>query len=106
VASRASIHADRVRNRRTFSIAFDETGGITMNHVIAIALVTAVFAASSIAAAQPETQDFVFDDDLVDGSLFGPTTEHIASVVRGKRASLIRVREHFIPEMLESVEDL
>jgi hypothetical protein len=77
-----------------------------MIHVNVITLAAAVFAASSIAAAQPETREFVFDDDLVDGSLLGPTTEDIASLVRGKRASLIRVRDHFIPEMLESVEDL
>lgn len=47
-----------------------------------------------------------FDDDLVTGDLVRPDGELLSVRRRGNRASLIQVREHFIPEMLKSVEDL
>lgn len=47
-----------------------------------------------------------FDDDLVAGDLVRPDGELLNVRRRGRRSSLIRVREHFIPEMLKSVEDL
>ncbi len=47
-----------------------------------------------------------FEDDLVTGDLVRPDGELLNVRRRGRRASLIRVREHFIPEMLKSVENL
>ena len=47
-----------------------------------------------------------FDDDLVTGDLVRPDGELLSVRRRGNRASLIQIREHFIPEMLKSVEDL
>ena len=47
-----------------------------------------------------------FDDDLIAGDLVRPDGELLNVRRRGRRSSLIRVREHFIPEMLKSVEDL
>lgn len=47
-----------------------------------------------------------FEDDLVTGDLVRPDGEMLNVRRRGRRASLIRVREHFIPEMLKSVENL
>ena len=47
-----------------------------------------------------------FDDDLVQGDLVRPDGELLSVRRRGNRASLIQIREHFIPEMLKSVEDL
>ncbi len=47
-----------------------------------------------------------FDDDLVTGDLVRPDGEMLQVRRRGQRTSLIRIREHFIPEMLKSVEDL
>ena len=47
-----------------------------------------------------------FDDDLVTGDLMRPDGEQLLVRRRGNRASLIQIREHFIPEMLKSVEDL
>ncbi|MBT8483552.1 MAG: hypothetical protein HKP36_18425 [Myxococcales bacterium] len=47
-----------------------------------------------------------FDDDLVTGDLVRPDGEQLIVRRRGRRASLIQIREHFIPEMLKSVEDL
>ncbi|MGB5810589.1 MAG: hypothetical protein WBG86_08675 [Polyangiales bacterium] len=47
-----------------------------------------------------------FEDDLVSGDLVRPDGEQLIVRRRGRRASLIQIREHFIPEMLKSVEDL
>ena len=53
-----------------------------------------------------ETTTYDFEDDLVQGDLVRPDGELLNVRRRGRRASLIRVREHFIPEMLKSVENL
>jgi hypothetical protein len=47
-----------------------------------------------------------FDDDLVTGDLVRPDGEQLVVRQGGRRGTLIRPREHFIPEMLKSVEDL
>lgn len=52
------------------------------------------------------TTTYDFDDDLVTGDLVRPDGELLRVRRRGDRASLIQIREHFIPEMLKSVEDL
>ena len=56
-------------------------------------------------APPPETT-YDFEDDLVSGDLVRPDGEQLIVRRRGRRASLIQIREHFIPEMLKSVEDL
>ena len=68
-----------------------------------------LLAGTSTAAAQDaggETTTYDFEDDLVTGDLVRPDGEMLSVRRRGRRASLIRVREHFIPEMLKSVESL
>jgi len=52
------------------------------------------------------TTEYNFDDDVVEGDLVRPDGEMALARRRGRQSSLIRVREHFIPEMLKSVEDL
>lgn len=63
---------------------------------------------SSVASAQEfaEKTEYTFDDDVVTGDLVRPDGEMLVSRKRGTERSLIRVRQHFIPEMLKSVEDL
>ena len=56
--------------------------------------------------AEGEVTEFNFDDELVTGDLVRPDGELLQVRRRGRRSSLIRIREHFIPEMLKSVEDL
>lgn len=64
-------------------------------------------AATPVAFAQGgESTTYDFEDDLVTGDLVRPDGEMLQVRRRGRRASLIRVREHFIPEMLKSVENL
>lgn len=53
-----------------------------------------------------DTTTYDFEDDLVTGDLVRPDGELLNVRRRGSRASLIRIREHFIPEMLKSVENL
>jgi len=47
-----------------------------------------------------------FDDDLVQGDLVRPDGENLMVRRRGARQSLIKIREHFVPELLKSVENL
>ncbi len=47
-----------------------------------------------------------FDDDVLTGDLVRPDGEMLQVRRAGDRNSLIRVREHFVPELMKSVEDL
>lgn len=47
-----------------------------------------------------------FEDDLVQGDLVRPDGENLMVRRKGARESLIKIREHFIPELLKSVENL
>jgi len=76
-------------------------------------VIAALMAAISLSAGVAQAQDiprsettYDFDDDLVTGDLVRPDGEQLIVRRRGRRASLIQIREHFIPEMLKSVEDL
>lgn len=59
---------------------------------------------SGVQYKQKTTYDF--DDDTVEGDLVRPDGEMIDSRHKAKHSSLIKMREHFIPEMLKSVEFL
>jgi len=70
-------------------------------------LVVIVMAAPTVWAEEYDnTTEYNFDDDVVEGDLVRPDGEMAMARRRGRQSSLIRVREHFIPEMLKSVEDL
>ncbi len=77
------------------------------------AVIAALLAGPSLWATEARAQDmpgsettYDFEDDLVTGDLVRPDGEQLIVRRRGRRASLIQIREHFIPEMLKSVEDL
>jgi hypothetical protein len=77
--------------------------------IVFTALIAApgAWAASVQAQAAPASETtYDFEDDLVTGDLVRPDGEQLIVRRRGRRASLIQIREHFIPEMLKSVEDL
>ncbi len=58
-------------------------------------------------AQQPAATEFNFDDaENVTGNLMRPEGEIIDVPRSGRRPSLIRIRENFIPEMLRSAENL
>ena len=88
--------------------------GNKISNFIAQLLVFAAFlgalacvpAAVTAQDAPPPETTYDFEDDLVTGDLVRPDGEQLIVRRRGRRASLIQIREHFIPEMLKSVEDL
>lgn len=47
-----------------------------------------------------------FSDDYVEGQLVRPDGELVTGQRHGKESSLVRIRADFIPEMVQSVEDL
>jgi hypothetical protein len=77
--------------------------------LVFIALIAACAMLTAGVQAQdgrPSETTYDFEDDLVTGDLVRPDGEQLIVRRRGRRASLIQIREHFIPEMLKSVEDL
>ena len=80
-----------------------------MNRFQLLLVVSALALPLSSASAQsgePEATTYDFDDDLVSGDLVRPDGEQLTVRGRGQRSTLIRPREHFVLEMLKSVEDL
>ncbi len=87
-----------------------------MKKFVAMAVVGAAMAFSGSAMAQAaagaqqagaqRTQEFNFTDELVQGQLVRPDGETSRVRRRSAGISLIRIREHFVPEMLKSVENL
>jgi len=78
---------------------------------IAVALIAGIFLLSSSAvmaqgAQYAEKTEYSFEDDVVTGDLVRPDGELTVVRKQGRERSLIRVRQHFIPEMLKSVENL
>lgn len=72
-----------------------------------ILMIMVLMAAAAPAAAQDDNAtSYDFEDDLVQGDLVRPDGENLMVRRRGARESLIRIREHFIPELLKSVENL
>jgi hypothetical protein len=47
-----------------------------------------------------------FDDDIVEGALVRPDGEFVDSRRGAKHSSLIKIRQHFIDQMLKSAEDI
>ncbi len=53
-----------------------------------------------------QTTKYDFDDDVVEGDLVRPDGEFVDTRRKAKHSSLIKIREHFINEMLKSAEDI
>lgn len=80
-----------------------------MKRIKVLLVVAALAIPAASASAQEEeggATTYDFDDDLVSGDLVRPDGEQLVVRRRGRRGTLIRPREHFVPEMLKSVEDL
>ena len=71
-----------------------------------LAMIAVVSLAAPVAAQDENATSYDFEDDLVQGDLVRPDGENLMVRRRGARESLIRIREHFIPELLKSVENL
>jgi hypothetical protein len=80
-----------------------------MTKTIAMVSILAAVAIPAVPAAAQDgdnTTSYDFEDDLVQGDLVRPDGENLMVRRRGARESLIRIREHFVPELLKSVENL
>jgi hypothetical protein len=81
-----------------------------MRKLLAMIMVAALGLIALPASAQKggagDATSYDFEDDLVQGDLVRPDGENLMVRRRGARESLIRVREHFINELLKSVENL
>jgi hypothetical protein len=86
-----------------------------MVKVVSLLLILVLSGAAAVAVAQEadapaaggdNTTSYDFEDDLVQGDLVRPDGENLMVRRRGARESLIKIREHFVPELLKSVENL
>lgn len=75
--------------------------------VVSIVGMFCILASTSVFAQEyADSTEYSFDDDVVEGDLVRPDGEMTVVRKKGKQRSLIRVRQHFVPEMLKSVEDI
>jgi hypothetical protein len=74
--------------------------------LIGLVFVLAAGAGLAQGVTYAEQTEYTFEDDVVTGDLVRPDGELTVVRKKGKQRSLIRVRKHFIPEMLKSVEDI
>ncbi len=72
---------------------------------LAAPLVLVLVAGLALADPAPKPQRFDFTDDVVEAGLPRPDPPLVGSAVRPARERLLRVRRHFIPELLRSAED-
>jgi hypothetical protein len=54
--------------------------------------------------AKPQKIDF--EDEMIRGTLTRPEGDFIGSGKSGPQRSLIKIRKHFVPELLKSADDL
>ncbi len=84
-----------------------------MKKAIAILALGALFLSTSICQAQDTTPptdenvtEYFMDGEAVAGDLIGPDGKLVFIRTKGKSKSLIKVRRHFITQMIKSVEDI
>lgn len=58
------------------------------------------------APTPPPDAIYEFEGDVVDGAAVNPNGSILHAHRPGRRASLVRARAHFLPELAASVEDL
>jgi hypothetical protein len=92
--------------KKWMGLALCIAGALTTGSVLAQDAPAAAPAGAPAAGGAGSPTSYDFEDDLVTGDLVRPDGELLSVRRRGNRASLIQIREHFVPEMLKSVEDL
>jgi hypothetical protein len=95
--------------KKLSAVSYIPTGRAKLAVVLCVLLLGG-FAASVSAqeegAGGGNATTYDFEDDLVQGDLVRPDGENLMVRRRGARESLIKIREHFVPELLKSVENL
>ena len=88
--------------------------------LLTAAQATAPFAPNSLLAQEKAASDlatvaegrfvpvqrFQFTDDEIEAGVTGPDGELITQVPRARHSSLIELREHFLTEMMKTLEDM
>ena len=69
-------------------------------------VIASLLMAPAVVAQEEEGYGYSFDDDPLNAGGFGPNDATIRVRPRAARATLIRPRTTFVPEMLKSVENL
>ncbi len=73
----------------------------------AMAMICAILiSATVIAQTDSDVTEYRFDDDIVEGDLLQPDGATIPVRKLDDTPSLVKVRGHFVPEMLKSVENI
>jgi len=73
----------------------------------AMAMICAILiSATVIAQTDSDVTEYRFDDDIVEGDLLQPDGAIIPVRKPDDAPSLVKVRRHFVPEMLKSVENI
>ncbi len=93
-AARPRLHARRV-------IASDVSSTSTRTK----AMVTHAPPPRPDATQVPAVQHFDFGDEDVLGDISGPDGERLIVIERAQHSSLIEIRQHFVPEMVKSLEE-
>lgn len=57
-------------------------------------------------ASEGDVTTYSFEDDTVDGQILSPDGSNISSRGRVKHASLINIRAHFLPELINLALDI
>ena len=68
-----------------------------------ILLISAPLFANDVASDYTE---YTFDDDVLIGELVRPDDANITARPKGAERSLLKIRTHFVLQMLKSVEDI
>lgn len=72
-----------------------------------MAVVCAILISSTLVAqTDRDVTEYRFDDDIVEGDLLRPDGATIPVRKVDDSPSLVKVRGHFVPEMLKSVENI
>ncbi len=79
-----------------------------MNKVLGTVVIVIASSMALPVVAQEDANVTAYDfrDELVPGDRARPDGEVLQARLRSSRPSLIRIRQHFVPEMLKSVEDI
>ena len=93
-AARPRLHARRV-------IASDVSSTSTRTK----AMVTHAPPPRPDATQVPAIQHFDFEDEKLLGDVLGPDDKPEIVVTRARHGSLIEIRQHFVPEMVKSLEE-
>lgn len=56
--------------------------------------------------AKPKVKEYDFSKDTIEGDILRPDGTDVTVLSGMKHSSLIKIRQHFIPEILKSAEDL